>query len=651
MWALIALFLGCGGADPAETGAVGDGERSGCDPMDPALCALPYPSSYFQVAANTESGVQNAYTATALPINRDGVVLEPDLLNRYDGVSTFTPMLTYLPGATGAGLIRWDDPEAYLADDARTVVLDTVTGERVPHFAEIDATADSDGERLLLLHPLVPLEHARRYVVAVRGVVDAGGAAIEASPAFTAVRDDGAAPGVSEADLRRAYYADHIFAPLEAAGVGRGDLQIAWDFTTSSLGSSLGRALAVRDDALARTGDLGPTTYVIDTVEDSDCADPAQTIARTLTGRVTVPRYTRSDAPGLDARLVDGVDGRPTYQGDTESSFLLRIPCSLAQDPGDGGMVLQYGHGLLGSYDEARGDYLAAMANENRWVLLAQDWKGMSDQDAGYVTLMLATDLSDFEIIPDRGIQGLSELILGLRFVRNTLAADPLVQYGGRSVIDPTRAGYYGNSQGGILGAAYLALSPDLERGVLGVPGAPYSLLLSRSADFDPFFLLFDQKYLDDRDRALLLAIIQTAWDPAEPAGYARHLTADPLPGSPAKTVLLQAALGDAQVTTIGAEVMARSFGANTVAPETQPVFGVPEREAPFVGSALVEWRYTDVAPIPLENVPPDTSGDTHECPRREPAAQAQLAHFLEVGEVIQTCTGPCEGVQAETCP
>ena len=114
-------------------------------------------------------------------------------------------------------------------------------------------------------------------------------------------------------------------------------------------------------------------------------------------------------------------------------------------------MVLQYGHGLLGSYDEARGDYLAAMANENRWVLLAQDWKGMSDQDAGYVTLMLATDLSDFEIIPDRGIQGLSELILGLRFVRNTLAADPLVQYGGRSVIDPTRAGYYGNSQGAIL--------------------------------------------------------------------------------------------------------------------------------------------------------------------------------------------------------
>ena len=35
--------------------------------------------------------------------------------------------------------------------------------------------------------------------------------------------------------------------------------------------------------------------------------------------------------------------------------------------------------------------------------------------------------------------------------------------------------------------------------------------------------------------------------------------------------------------------------------------------------------------------------GDTHQCVRRETRAQQQLRAFLEDGEVVQTCGGPCE--------
>ena len=52
-------------------------------------------------------------------------------------------------------------------------------------------------------------------------------------------------------------------------------------------------------------------------------------------------------------------------------------------------------------------------------------------------------------------------------------------------MIDTAHLDYDGNSQGGIMGLMLAAVSPDIERAVLGVPGMNYSLLLPRSVDFD----------------------------------------------------------------------------------------------------------------------------------------------------------------------
>lgn len=88
-----------------------------------------------------------------------------------------------------------------------------------------------------------------------------------------------------------------------------------------------------------------------------------------------------------------------------------------------------------------------------------------------------------------------------------------------RPVIDPARRYYNGNSQGGILGSVYMAVSTDVERGVLGVPGGPYSLLLPRSSDFADLFLIMKARYPDPQTRIMLLNLMQLLWNRMGPGG------------------------------------------------------------------------------------------------------------------------------------
>jgi hypothetical protein len=641
----ILVLASCGG-DKEPTDTTASAGPSECDPLVPELCALPWPSSAFEADdPSTATGHRLAISDSTLPVNRDGIPLQGSIFSRLDGFSPMSPVIVYFDDVVVDGAIGHDHLESYADADVKTVIVDTVTHQRVPHWVERDETHPDDARKVLFLRPAVPLEHGRRYVVGIRGLVTSTGAPVAVSDAFRALRDGEARADV---DGRRADFEDLVFPELDAQGFARDELQLAWDFDTNSQDSAIGESLFVRDDALARA-DAG-VDYAIDSVEEGDCSVvTSNPIARTIYGHFTTARYTDADAPG--SKFVRDDAGLPVYQGDTTVPFMARIPCSLAADPGTGGRVIQYGHGLLGDYSEARGDYLAQLADRNRWVLFAQNWTGMSEADAPYVTLMLATDVSGFEMVPDRTVQGLSEWAVGLRLARGALVDDPSFAIDGAPVIDPTLDPvYYGNSQGAILGGAYVALSEDVSRGVLGVGGMPYSLLLSRSADFLPFFLIFDEKYPDPREVATILGALQTLWDPGESGGYAWNLTRDGLPGTPPKRILMQAAQGDAQVSTLGAEIFARALGAASVAPQIRPIFGVPEQTAPIEASAIAEWLYTDGSAEPFTNVPPSADGDTHECPRREPAAQDQLSEFLETGVVDQFCDGQCVSTRAGLC-
>ena len=278
------------------------------------------------------------------------------------------------------------------------------------------------------------------------------------------------------------------------------------------------------------------------------------------------------------------------------------------------------------------------------------------------------------------------------------LGTDPAFRGGGASAIDTTRLYYDGNSQGGIMGGALTALSPDLDRAVLGVPGMNYSNLLRRSVDFDlyakgelagvacdelpgpgdagplapiiePLGPAFDafveicrqlptpvglyDNYPNQAERPLILSLIQMVWDRGEANGYAHHITSDPLAGTPPHEILLHPAFGDHQVATLTAEIEARTVGAVTNAgpldagrvPGADPLWGIPRVDFsnPYSGSAIVYWDSGSPAP-PTKNLPPRDGADPHSHPRSDVKARRQKAAFLRPGGVVteQCAGGPC---------
>lgn len=624
--------------DSGDDGGVTPREFSDCDPISYEYCSLPFPSSfYLREDAESPTGVRVHLGETTLPVSYQGHQPAPTFWNERDGFSPLGPLLVWFPGMTLTGLPGHDAIGDSVLDDAPIVLLDAETGERQPYFAEFDESGLAvEGQQFLMIRPVQPLAYGRRYVVGIRDVVDAAGAPVPPSDGFAALRD-GTPTENWDIEGRRDLYAD-IFATLEQAGVPRTELQLAWDFTVSSQEGTVGKALAIRDDMWSRVGDVGPA-YVIDAIVDE--AD--EYIYRRVEGRMTVPRYTDVDEPG--ALLTRGPDGMPYYNGDTTVPFTIQIPRTAFEDPRPLPLV-QYGHGLLGGQGESQSGYLREMADRYGFVIFAVDWTGMKEEDVDAITLMIATGLDNFAIVPERTQQGFVEFAAALRMMTGGMAEDRQVAWTtdgeGQEVplFDTDTVYYYGNSQGGIFGGAYLAIQPEIERGVLGVPGMPYSLLLSRSKDFDPFFVLFQAVYPDQRDITLWMALMQMLWDSGEPSGYGRLMNQEP-PDGVAHQVLIQDAIGDHQVTTLGAHVMARAYGAGNINP-LEDIWGVPELESGTVASALAEYAYGQPA-VPYENRPPTDGEDTHEDTRRNPKAQDQLWTFLTTGTVVNYCDGPCD--------
>jgi hypothetical protein len=643
---LLTLFILACGCDTSANKSTDTAEPSpsvnwDCDPIAPSRCGLPFPSTYFMRASDTSAtGWQVSLGETTIPINIDGETTSPRFLNEKDGFSPLTPVITHMDGATAVGLVNHTDLDAHLSPDARTIIIDLETGDRVPHFAEVDASAEWDFARILMLHPVIPLRHGGRYVIGIRGIENDEGEVIAASEAFVSLRD-GAPAEDPRIEDRRPLYAETLFPALEAQGFERAGLQLAWDFVVASQEGTTGKALWMRNDLYERIAPEGPS-YVIDTIEEHT----NDTTAKRIKGHMFVPLYTDVDAPG--ALLNRDADGMPYAEGETRVPFTIIVPNTAIEDPRPL-PLLQYGHGLLGSQGEAHGSYLSEFADTYGYIIFAVDWTGMKEEDAGPISLMLVTDLAKFAMIPERSQQGFIEFLAAMKMMKGAMVNDPALQAPDPTdptisvpLIDPDHAYYYGNSQGGIMGGAYIALSPDIHRATLGVPGTPYHLLLSRSADFDPFFLIFKTMYPDPIDVQFILAMNQTLWDAGEASGYVHAVNNAPLADTPPKEVLLHAAIGDAQVTTLGAHIMARAYGASLIEDPVRPVWGLETVDSGHTGSALVEYDYG--LDEPIENIPPDAGEDPHGKPRKDAAGQEQMHHFFETGVVHHVCEGPCSG-------
>lgn len=644
---LLALFgLACsgdkntGGGSDSGHGGTGSTEAvpfSDCDPLVPTACGYPFPSTFSMVEDDTTAtGWRVNLGETTIPATVAGVHPTPTFWNERDGWSVGGPAMVHLPGATLTGLNSFDDIGASLQDDARSILLDLDTGERVAHWVERDVRLGDTDHSVLMLRPAAPLDYGHRYAVAFRNVEDASGAALAPTEAFAALQS-GTQTGDSDVDQRQALYDELLFPALEGEGWSRDEVQVAWDFVTASFEGISRQGIAARDRAL-EAADAG-IAYTIDEVQEA----PNEHTAFRLKGTLTAPLLTVED--DVATVLTRDDDGLPFVNGTTEVPFTIVVPNSLVDEARPGALV-QYGHGLLGGQGEVHGGYLAEMADRYGWVLFAVDWTGMKTVDAIGIAGIILTDFSDIAAVPERSVQGFVEFEIAMLMMRREMLEEPLLQVddgagGAVSLIDPDQRYYYGNSQGGILGASYTAFSSQISRGVLGVPGGPYSLLLTRSTGFNDFLNMFTTQWPDQKDISLLVGLVQTLWDSGEGIGYAKAARDGLIPGAPDKQVLLQVAQGDKQVTPLGAHVYARGFGAALVEDPYQEVYGLDTVASGATGSGIVEFDYG--LEIPVENVPPpEGNDDSHEWPRRDRAGQDQIDHFFTTGELKHFCDGPC---------
>jgi len=610
-----------------------------CDFLVPEHCLLPFPSSAFLVEdPSTVTGFRIHYPAEAMPANTRGKHIDPTEFNTLDGFSPGPMILTLFPQGVDLVASRVAPLTNFarsLEDDSPTVLVDATTGERVLHFAEMDTQAAGTATSVFVIRPGVRLNEAHRYIVAIRGLIDLQGHPIEAGRPFQILRDQLTTP-VRTIEARRGIFED-IFAILAGAGVERQDLILAWDFTVASSASLTGRALSLRDQGLAINGPGAPPFEVTSVEENLN-----DNILRRVQGTFTVPLFMTSATPPAVYNL--GPDGMPVQNGFATANFLVNIPRSTVADGvAHPARPSVYGHGLFGTRNEVNAGHLQAFSNQVNIMFGGTEWIGMSEPDREIVQRFI-NDLSFFPRIPDRLQQAmLNFILLGRLFIAaDGFVSHPAFQLDGVPLIDRQELYYYGISQGGIEGGVYLALSPDTTRGVLGVGAANYSTLLQRSIDFDPFQFLLEQWYKGELDRALLYPLLQQLWDRGEPNGYLAHIVSDPLPNTPAKKVLMQIGLNDAQVADLGSEIEARSLGIPAVAPSAKPAVGIAELEAPFDGSAYVPYDVNGYA-APLINQPPIGDNGVHEAVRRLSAAQMQIDAFLRPNGLVQNfCPGAC---------
>jgi hypothetical protein len=627
LFASLGIFAiaSCSSKTPAPGPVV---VADGCDPIAPEHCGLPFPNDFWRDASG-----HIAFGANTVPVAQLRSPIDATTFAWKDGFSPGQAAFTYLPGATATGLPDENSIATTVTLSSPTILMDAVTGDLVPHFSEIDQSTHND-DQAIMVHPVVRLLDAHRYIVAVRNVVDDSGALIPPSVAFQALRD-GSTTGDAATEARRPHIED-LFTTLTAHGVDRGSLQIAWDYTTASTANTTTDLLTARDRALAAVGLAGPS-YTITQVEKA----PNQYLALRLHGMMTVPLFLNRPDAGDDVKLMRDAQGLPTQNGTADYPFVILIPNSAT--PTNPAPILQNGHGLLGSLDEGTDSYFAEMCNLHNYIGVAVDWVGMAHDDDKTMIDAITQDLTIFHGAVDRQHQGFVNALLAMRMMIGKMKDDPNLEVDGKTILDPTHAYYRGDSQGGIFGTTYMSISTDVTRGLLGEPGMPYELLLDRSADFSGFKLLLHGAYPNGLDQRFMQGLLQIEWDRTEPNGYAAHLAQDPLPGTPVHRVLIAAGIGDHQVTTLGAHFVARTIGAQNIGPLNRENWGVSDASGPVTtGSAITEYSF-GLPPVPTTNVPMTLGADPHGLVRSLVPAMAQADEFFRNGDIKSFCDGPCD--------
>lgn len=636
--------------DPGDTNGDSDATLTDCDPIDPSECSLPWPSNLYLVADDsTDTGSRLQFGDTTLPKGKRQI--RPGAWNILDGYGVSTPILFKASNLDLSDLPSETDPRGSWDGDIGKAQIFKVEADesltRVPFWAEQDLREDA-ATSLYYLRPARILDEGGRYIVMLRDLKDTSGKAFERSDAFDALvrGNTGDKPHLASRQDRF----DWVFERLESVGIERDELYLAWDFQVASHKALHGPMMQARDLILDALDGGGPQMTIAG-IEEYQRDDPSAPkynpyIRYAIHGSFTAPQVVKPRRAGHLLNLND--DGDVELNGTKERLYWVRIPYSAVGEDAEPAYLMQYGHGLMNAGDEISSQSQERMAEIHNYIYFASNWTGMSIPDFGAVYAALQ-DFSDFRFVSDNMHQGILEFMILAKGMKHTF-----FDLAELEDLEPIQASkdnivYSGNSQGGIYGPSYLAISPDIQAGQMGVPGSNYNMLLQRSTAFNTYAGLSLPEYQHDYTKlGIALAAAQSLWDMVDSSSWFVHLNKKPLYGEE-KFALLHPARGDYQVSPLTNLILANSdIDLHVMRGWGQDItkWGLQETaygddDAPFRGSAIVIYNAEQEWPAPGNFPPEDVDQDPHGWTRYFHELQIQADHYLRTnGEVIDVCDG-----------
>jgi len=634
---LIALMLvaACGDDGVSTT------TPAECNPLGTTGCVLPWPSSiYERVDPDSPTGVRLDLPEGALPVNQEGDEIDPAWINQRTGFSPMTQILLTFPGGVDdSNLVFADDFAASVTDASPTVIVNMTTGERVAHFAELDANETTNlDEQILYLRPAARLAGGTRYAVGIRKSLQGKAGPLEVPAAFQAMMN-GETTGHARFDAARHRYPALLDA-LEAAGVPREDLVLAFDFQVADDDSIIADPLAARDAAMAVVGDAEGVEY---------------TVTSSMPGTGGIARIVRLDYTTPQVATLDGFHrdgaGKVTVMGTTTAKASIVIPaCATAENRA--GIVI-FGHGFFGGLGESTGQYIQQFAAATCNVVVGGVWRGMSSDEIPDALLALG-DLNRFHGFGEHIWQGMVDFMTLTRLAKGKLARELLVDdpeaATPQPIVDPDQLAFYGISQGHILGSTLFAYDQTLQRATLGVGGANWAILFERSNNWAVYGLPLKSAYGGVMSSVILQQVLEMGLEIVDGGTVAHRLLAGGLPDTPPKQYLLHMSMGDCAVPNLASEYQARSIGLPLLSPSVKEPYGLTPTEGPLENAFVI----MDEKPSPL---PPEDNAEfaydneAHENLRRRRATIEQIDQFFETGVIENFCDGACDCAAGQCGP
>ncbi len=542
----------------------------------------PYPSDlYIAPDSTSPSGVRLRLDgATPLPV---GKIARANLLGflvrAYEQSTGFSPLAdAYVPIG--------DEPDASSMPDE----IDPSTGDGVFLMVD-DPSSPHDGELApirvewrapdLRVTPWWPLRERTRYVLVATRALTTGGGCYRASAtmrtawsALYGASDDGAG-GVLVDALSR----------LNDRGYPDQQVLALSSFTTMHATADLEAAARVLAEYAA---DHPPALYDWEIVEE---AGPE--LWATAHATVDVPIFQ-----GADGAWTFDANGDPTVDHVEPVRVFFVLPAADAHPGGPPYPVLLFEHGIFNDKHEMRAPYTTQSATTGI-AIAASDGVCHGDRlppGTGEVGQFLCFfNLARPDVIRDNFRETTTDTLWIARALRSLDNVD--LDEDEAPDFDTAHVFNMGMSFGSIVAGSLLALDPDMDANVLAASGAKFaSIVLEGEAA--PYFeairaleaLIAPGEPVTDF-LYLVMHVLQTILDPADPANFVRRAMSDPLApmGGAIPDVLQQ---GSAYDETIGGPPggwLCRSGGWPQLEPFAWDV-GATHVAAPYEGSAFYQF-------------------------------------------------------------